>query len=115
MAAIEFGVPCFALAHREANDPLEMARSVVAADFGNMGRCVLLFRDRRTAEDAARALGHNIVVEVGNAAFLAIILDAAKEFGCIRIAVDYVRTRDGQACHFHDLDEMFAACRAVED
>lgn len=114
MAAIEFGVPCFAIAHREAKEPLEIAQSVVMADFGNMGRCVLVFRDRRTAEEAAKALGHEIIVEVGNGAFLMLILDAAMGFGCVRAAVDYVRTLDGQACHFHDLNEMMRACRTLE-
>lgn len=113
MAAMDFGIPCFALAHREADDPLELARSVVIAEFGNMGRCVLLFRDRRTAEATGRALGHVVVVEVGNAPFLTLILDAVAGSKCVRVAVDYLRTHDGQACHFHELHEMMALARAL--
>jgi len=112
---MEFGIPCFALAHRESDDPLVMARSVVIAEFGNMGRCVLLFRDRQTAESAARALGHEVVVELGNPAFLTLVLDAAASSGCVRVAVDYVRTLDGQACHFHDLNEMMGRVRPLAE
>jgi hypothetical protein len=113
MSVMEFGIPCFALAHREAADPLEAARSVVISEFGNMGRCVLLFRDRQTAEATARALGHDAVVEVGNPAFLMLVLDAAARMGCVRIAVDYVRTLDGQACHFHDLNKVIGLIRPL--
>lgn len=114
MSKIDFGVPCFALAQRECNDPMDAAQSVAIAEFGNMGRCVLLFRDARTAEDAGKALGHDIVVEVGNCEFLTLILDAAIGRGCVRVAVDYVRTLDGQACHFHELNDMMTACRSAE-
>lgn len=112
MAKIAFDVPCFALAHQECSDPLEMARSFAAADFGSLGRCLLLFRTFEAAEHGARILGKGLVVEIGNLEFLTLILDAEQGQGATNVAVDLVRTADGQtACHFHALDAMLADCR----
>jgi hypothetical protein len=106
-----FGVPCYALAHKECDDTIdgtiEMAHSIVAMEFGNMGRCALLFRDQKTVDEAGRALGHDIVVMIENAPFLELILKAEKGYGSSNFAVDLVRTKDGQtACDFLSIDEM---------
>ena len=113
-AILPFDIPCFAIAHKKCDDTIEMSRSLVASDFGNIGRCVLLFQSRKTVEDAARALGHDIIVEVENVPFLLLILDAEKGYGGTHVAVDLVRTKDGQtACHFHAIDSMLAAFRTA--
>jgi hypothetical protein len=107
-----FDVPCYALAHKECDDPIELARSLVAFEFGNMGRCVLLFRELRTAVDAGKALGHEFVIEIGNEPLLELILDAEIGNGSSCVAIDFVRTADGQtAVQFRSIVQMLAYLR----
>jgi hypothetical protein len=106
-----FGVPCYVLAHRETDDTFEMVQSIAAWNFGNMGRCVLLFRERQMADEAGRALGYEIIVEI-DAPFLELVLDAEKGKGSKYVAIDLVRTTDSQtAVQFRSIDEIVAHLR----
>lgn len=109
-----FVLPCWALAHKECEDAMEMAASLIAGDFGNMGRCAYLFRSRKAAIEAAGAIGAEIVIEIGNLPFLELVLDAEKGYGSANVAVDLVRTRDGQtACEFFSIVSVLEALRST--
>jgi hypothetical protein len=109
-----FQAPLLALADRPGSDPLETARSLITCDFAHLGRCVLLFRDRRAAEDARRSYGSGRVVAVADFSALRLILDTQLRHGSTHVAVDLVRTPDGQtACDFLTIASMLEACQAA--
>ncbi len=107
-----FGFPFYALANNPGSDPLEMREEVAIGDFGNLGRCVMLYQKMELAADSAVKLGYEFVFEIDDIQGLTLILDAAKGKGCSHVAVDYIRVADGQAVHFFSLDEMFVKCKS---
>lgn len=111
MDTTSFDFPFYALANNPGSDPLEMSEEVAIADFGNLGRCVMLYQKKELAADSAVKLGYKFVFEVDDIQGLTLILDAAKGKGCSHVAVDYIRVPDGQAVHFFSLDEMFVECK----
>jgi hypothetical protein len=110
----EFGIPCLALTDKMCSDKLVQREHIVALEFGNMGRCVLLFR---TLEDAARAsfsLKHEFIIELDAPG---LVLDWEKGQGSRHVAIDFARTEDGQtAVSFRSLDELYGkAVRVLAD